>query len=311
MGKDTKSPSIMSLIEFNERFGTEKQCREHLFAMRFKNGFKCPKCGHTHGIAIKTRLAMQCSKCGYQQSAMVGTVMNDTKLSIRKWYYAIYLIISSKRGISAKELQRHIHVTYKTAWYINQRIRVAMTSSDSKYKLDGIVTVDEAFFSGRKDDGMPMKRGRGTNKTKVIAAVSMDKNGYPQYAKMRVVNNLKAKTVEQFMSDNVTPSSIITTDGFASYRSQKLKKNYFHSFKNFNKNDDDSNIKWLHILISNAKAYISGTFHGLERKNLQSYLSEFCYRFNRRHIPYLMFEKLQNAMFLANPLNYYHTELMG
>jgi len=311
MKKGSKSPAAMSLIEFTEQFGTEEQCRAHLFAKRFENGFVCPKCKHTHGIKIGTRLSMQCSKCGYQQSATVGTVMNDTKLPIRKWYYAIYLITSGKRGMSAKELQRHIKVTYKTAWYINQRIRTAMTIADDKYKLDGVVTVDEAFFTGREENGTAPKRGRGTSKTKVIVAVSLNKAGHPQYAKMRVVENFKAKTVEQFMFDNVKINSVITTDGFSSYRSQKLKKDYFHDFENFNKDDEDSNVKWLHILISNAKAFLLGTFHGLDRINLQSYLNEFCYRFNRRHIPYLMFEKLQNSMLITTPIGYYCADVMG
>jgi len=301
----------MSLIEFIEHFGTEEQCRAHLFAMRFGSGFVCPRCGHMHGVEIKTRLSMQCSNCGYQQSATVGTVMHDTKLPIQKWYYAIYLITSGKRGMSAKELQRHIKVTYKTAWYINQRIRSAMASADDKYKLDGVVTVDEAFFTGREENGAVPKRGRGTSKTKVIVAVSLNEAGHPQYAKMRVVENFKAKTVEQFMYANVAPNSVITTDGFSSYRSQNLKKDYFHDFANFNKNHKDSNVKWLHILISNAKAFKLGTFHGLDRNNLQAYLNEFCYRFNRRKIPYLMFEKLQNSMFVTVPIGYYCTGVMG
>jgi transposase-like protein len=311
MRKGEKSPSTMSLIEFIEHFGTEEQCRAHLFAMRFGSGFVCPRCGHMHGVEIKTRLSMQCSNCGYQQSATVGTVMHDTKLPIQKWYYAIYLITSGKRGMSAKELQRHIKVTYKTAWYINQRIRSAMASADDKYKLDGVVTVDEAFFTGREENGAVPKRGRGTSKTKVIVAVSLNEAGHPQYAKMRVVENFKAKTVEQFMYANVAPNSVITTDGFSSYRSQNLKKDYFHDFANFNKNHKDSNVKWLHILISNAKAFILGTFHGLDRNNLQAYLNEFCYRFNRRKIPYLMFEKLQNSMFVTVPIGYYCTGVMG
>ena len=311
MKKGSKSPVTMSLIEFTEQFGTEVQCRAHLFTKRFGNGFVCPKCGHTHGIKIETRLSMQCSKCGYQQSAIVGTAMNDTKLPIRKWYYAIYLITSSKRGISAKELQRHIKVTYKTAWYINQRIRVAMTAADDKYKLDGIVTVDEAFFTGREENGTVPKRGRGTSKTKVIVAVSLNKAGYPQYAKMYVVDNFKAKTIEQFMCENVKTNFIITTDGFSSYKSQKLKKDYFHDFQNFDKDDKNSNVKWLHIVISNAKAFILGTFHGLDRINLQSYLNEFCYRFNRRYIPQMMFDKLLNSLFITNPVGYYCTDVMG
>jgi transposase-like protein len=308
MKKSDKTPKVMSLLDFNEKFGTEEQCRNHLFDKRFGIGFICPKCAHTKGVKIETRFLMQCSKCHYQLSMTSGTVMNNTKTPISKWYLAIYLITSSKRGMSSKELQRQIKVTYKTAWYINKRIREAMTEAENAYMLEGSVTVDEAYFSGRKTventGGAPKKRGRGTDKSKVIIAVS-HKDAKPQFAKMRVVDNFKANTVEKFAKDTISFGATIVTDGFRAYKGQTLKKDYFHEFENFDKVDDKSPLKWLHILISNAKAFINGTFHGLERDELQSYLNEFCYRFNRRFIPHLVFDKLITSSLLAKPVNYY------
>ena len=305
----------MTLLEFNVKFGTEEQCREHLFEKRFGDGFICPKCGHEHGVKVATRLLMQCSKCHNQVSITSGTVMNDTKMPVRKWYFAIYLITSSKRGISSKELQRQIGVTYKTAWYVNKRVREAMTQAESKYKLSGEVTLDEGFFSGRKGGentgGKPKKRGRGSNKSKVIVAVSLDENKNPLYAKMRVVDNLKAKTIEKFAKNSISTGAVIVTDGFKSYKAQALQKDYFHEFENFDKTDDKSSLKWLHIIISNVKAFINGTFHGLERDELQSYLDEFCYRFNRRHMPHLVFEKLLTSALNTKPVSYYAAEVMG
>lgn len=302
----------MSIIEFNEKFGTEKQCREHLFKMRFAKGFVCPKCGHTHGVHIKTRNLMQCTKCKYQLSATSGTIMDKTKTEIRKWYYAIYLMTVSKRGISAKELQRQISVTYKTAWYIHKRIREAMKNAEEKYQLEGIVTVDEAYFTGKDDiDGKPKKRGRGTSKSKVIVAVSVNEKGYPMYAKMQVVSDFKAKTVEKFANKKIKKGSKISTDGFKAYQAQCVKKDYFHEFEIMDTNDENSNLKWLHILISNAKAFILGTFHGLSKRDLQSYLDEFCYRFNRRRIPHLMFDKLINSALITPPMGYYAADGMG
>ena len=315
MKKGQRTPAAMSLIEFTEKYGTEEQCQEHLFEKRFGKGFICPRCGHDHGVKIASRLLMQCSKCQYQVSITSGTVLNDTKMPIQKWYLAIYLITSSKRGISSKELQRQIGVTYKTAWYTNKRIREAMTQAESKYKLSGEVTIDEGFFSGRKDGentgGRPKKRGRGSNKSKVIVAVSLDDDKNPLYVKMRVVDNLKAKTIKKFAEDSITTGSTIVTDGFKAYKAQALKKDYFHEFENFDKTDDKSSLKWLHIIISNVKAFINGTFHGLERDELQSYLNEFDYRFNRRHIPHLVFDKLLISALGTDPVNYYAAEVMG
>jgi Zn ribbon nucleic-acid-binding protein len=316
MKKAENRPKEMSLIEFAEKYGTEEKCCEDLFEKRFCGGFLCPKCGHDHGVKIKTRMSMQCSKCGYQQSAIVGTVMHNSKMPIQKWYYSVYLLTSSKRGMSSKELQRHIKVTYKTAWYVNKRIRAAMEESDNKYSLDGIVSIDESYFSGvqnvsDKDPPKPKKRGRGTAKNKVIVAVSLSKDGHPLYAKVKVVSNFKAKTIEAFAEENITHNSQIITDGFQSYKSQKLKKDYFHKFENFDKSDNHSDLKWMHIFISNAKAFINGTLHGLNGDSLQSYLNEFCYRFNRRHIPDLVFDKLLRSMFLCKPQTYYAAGVLG
>jgi ribosomal protein L37AE/L43A/transposase-like protein len=313
MRKGEKTPKTISLHEFTDKYGTEEQCREHLFEKRFNTGFICPKCNHTKGVKVTTRLLMQCSKCHYQLSATSGTVMNNTKAPIRKWYLAIYLLTSSKRGMSSKELQRQIKVTYKTAWYINKRIREAMTEAESNYTLEGNVTIDEAYFSGRKNGenagDTPKKRGRGTNKSKVIVAVSHKQNK-PAFAKMRVVDNFKAKTIEKFAKDTISVGASIVTDGFRAYKGQTLKNDYFHEFDNFDKSDDKSPLKWLHILISNAKAFINGTFHGLERDELQSYLNEFCYRFNRRFIPHLVFDKLIDSVLVTKPVNYY-TVVLG
>lgn len=232
--------------------------------------------------------------------------MDKTKTEIRKWYYAIYLMTVSKRGISAKELQRQISVTYKTAWYMHKRIRTAMKNADEKYQLEGIVTVDESFFTGNDDiENKPKKRGRGTSKSKVIVAVSVNEKGCPMYVKMQFVSDFKAKTIEKFANKNIKKGSKISTDGFKAYQSQRITKEYFHEFEKMDASDSNSNLKWIHIVISNAKAFILGTFHGLERTDLQSYLDEFCYRFNRRHIPQLMFNKLINSSLITPPVGYY------
>ena len=305
----------MSIFEFQELFGTEEKCQEHLFNMRFKDGFECPKCGCTHGYKISTRNSMKCSKCEYQLSAMAGTIFHNSKMPLVKWYLAIFFVTIDKRGISALQLQKEIGVTYKTAWYVNKRIREGMKNADEKYKLDGTVVVDETYFSGIKQPSntkknKPKKRGRGTKKNKVIVALSVDKNGYPLYAKMTLVNNFRAVTIAKFAKKNIEKGATILTDGFNSYKSQKLKKDYFHEFENFDKDNENSTLKWIHKVISNAKAFINGTPHGVEKLELQKYLDEFCYRFNRRHILKLIPEKLINSLLLAKPVNYYG-EVMG
>jgi len=310
MQKGISVPREMSIIEFFEKFGNNEQCRNDLWKKRLKIGFECPKCEGNIGYELESKYLWQCKNCGHQVSLIAGTAFDNTKIGLQKWYLAAFFIISSKTGISAKELQHQIKVTYKTAWYVNRRLRDAMRLANDKYKLDGIVTMDEAYFTGRDTTKETIiKRGRGTNKSKVIVAVSLTEDGKPMYARMQVVDNFKAKTIEKFAENYIEKGSKIVTDGFRSYKSQKIQKDYFVDYDMVSADSEDSKLKWLHTVISNVKAFILGTFHGLKADDLQCYLDEFCYRFNRRYMPHLMFDKLINSAITTPPMGYYRSDV--
>ena len=310
MQKGISVPREMSIIEFFEKFGSNEKCRKDLWEKRLKIGFECPKCESHNGYQIESKYLWQCKNCGHQVSLIAGTAFDNTKIGLQKWYLAAFFILTSKSGISAKELQHQIKVTYKTAWYVNRRLRDAMRLANDKYKLTGIVTMDEAYFTGRENTTETVqKRGRGTNKSKVIVAVSLTEDSKPMYARMQVVNNFKAKTIEKFAECYIEKGSKIITDGFRSYKSQKIKKDYFVDYDMASADSEDSKLKWLHTVISNAKAFILGTFHGLKADDLQLYLDEFCYRFNRRYIPRLMFDKLINSVITTPPMGYYRVNV--
>ena len=310
MRKGVSVPKEMSIIEFFEKFGSNEQCRRDLWMKRLAIGFECPKCEGYIGYELESKYLWQCKNCGHQVSLIAGTAFDNTKIGLQKWYLAAFFIISSKSGISAKELQHQIRVTYKTAWYVNRRLRDAMRLANDKYKLDGIVTMDEAYFTGRDTtEETVIKRGRGTNKSKVIVAVSLTEDGKPMYARMQVVDNFRAKTIEKFAENYIEKGSKIITDGFRSYKSQKIQKDYFVDYDMVSADSEDSKLKWLHTVISNAKAFILGTFHGLKAEDLQCYLDEFCYRFNRRYISHLAFDKLINSAIVTPTVGYYRTVL--
>jgi len=301
----------MSLIDFSEKYATEELCVADLWERRTKNGFLCPKCGHIDGYKIKSRKVWECKNCKHHTSVLLGTVFENSKLDLRKWYWAAFLMISSKAGISAKELQSQIGVTYKTAWYVGRRLREVMRLANDKYVLCGTVTMDEAYFTGRDNtDETPKKRGRGTNKSKVIVSVSLTEDGNPKYVHMEVIDNFRAKTIEKFAEKHIEKGAKIITDGFKSYKSQNIKKDYFVDFDMVPADSEDSKLKWLHTLISNAKAFVLGTFHGLKKQDLQLYLDEFCYRFNRRYIPHLAFDKLINSAIITPTIGYYKVDLL-
>lgn len=289
---------VMSLRTFQKRFNDEKACREHLFQIRWPDGFRCPKCGHTEYYAISGRNTLQCKHCRHQTSVTAGTVMDKTHLKLTIWFWAIYLVAKDKRGCSAAQIARELDLPYNTAWFLVHRIRKAMSSRDDEYTLCHIVEIDDTYFGTKKTGG---KRGRGTTKHKVIVAVSKNDKGNPLYLKMQVVPNLKGKTISKFAEKNIVYGSTVQSDAYRSYR-KPLAESYLHEYQVF----DSSNgmLHWLHTIIANAKAFVAGTYHGLGGKHLQVYLDEFCYRFNRRFRQGELFDRLLFATSKSVPLRF-------
>lgn len=292
-----KQKSI-SFIELQERLNNEKECRKFLFEQRWSDGFICPMCGCREYYDIKTRNKYQCKNCKYQASVTAGTIMDKTHLKLRTWILAMYLIAQDKRGISAMQLSKQLDLPYNTAWFLLHRIRKAMAERDTNYMLTGIVEFDDTYIGKAKKGS---KRGRGTAKTKVLVAVSKDDDGKPKYAKMQVVPNLKGKTIGEFAKNTIAQGSVVESDAYHSYR-KPLSEKYLHEYQVFDA--DSEMLHWLHTIVSNAKSFIRGTFHGLDKKHLQSYLDEFCYRFNRRRIESQLFSRLACAVMAAQPLRF-------
>ena len=290
--KKAASKSIkkaMSYAQFLKRFPNEKACAEYLYQVKWPNGFVCPVCGHRHCYELNRPGRYQCTKCRHQTSLTANTVMHRTHLPLTKWFWAIYLVACDKRGISALTLAGRISVSYETAWYLLCRIRKAMEARDSRYTLGGIIEFDDSYF-GAKIKG---KEGRGAGNQGVFVAVGKDVQGRPQYLKMLTTPNIQIPSVEKFVNENLDTGSVVETDGFRSYR-KPLAKNYTHQAEDFDPNSE--HLKWLHRIIGNAKAFINGTYHGTSAKHLQMYLSEYCYRFNRRSFGGAIFDRLLCAI---------------
>jgi transposase-like protein len=204
--------------------------------------------------------------------------MDKSKTSLTKWFWAIYLMSEDKRGVSALSLKSKIGAAYYIAWTMKQKICKAMSERDGNYKMDGIAEMDEAFFGAPGESG---KRGRGTEKAAVLVSVSLAETGKPKFAKMEVIECVSSKTVVNFTEKTVVKGSEIHTDGLNVYT--PLSENgYKLQQKKYDPKNQQERLHWTHILISNAKACIEGTYHGLDKPHLQRYLNEFCHRFNRR-----------------------------
>jgi len=291
-----------NLVDFQTKFRTEKSCHEYLHNLKWPDGYRCPKCDHTDCFTINTRKlpVYECKNCRHQTTVLVGTIFEKTRTPLVKWFWAIYLVAHDKRGISANHLAGQIGVSYPTSWLMLHKIRKAMGDRDALYQLEGIVELDDAFFGAPKEGG---KRGRGTEKAKVIVGLSLTPRGNPVNVKMQVVENLQRQTIIRFAEQNIMECAIIPTDLYCSYNALS-ERGYIHIRKKFNAKDNPDHLHWMHTVISNAKAFVGGTFHGLDKKHLQAYLDEFCYRFNRRKFKNALFYRLLTCCVQSETITY-------
>ena len=279
----------MSLIEFQEKFATEKDCQDHLFRLRWPGGYRCPRCGHDQAYFHRPRHLYQCKSCKYQVSLTAGTVFHKTRTPLKKWFWMIFLMGRQKSGISMLSLQRMLEIkSYKTVWMMGHKIRKAMAERDAPYKLARLIEIDDSYFGEPKSG----KRGRGAGgKTKVVVAVEV-KEDKPGFASIHQVQNLSGDEISLVLEEKLEKDAVLQTDGWGAYRvlssgERKHKPVVVGSGKNAVKI-----LPWVHAVIANLKGNIRGVYHGISPRHMGRYLSEFCYRFNRRFWESQMFDRL-------------------
>lgn len=310
-----KRYSEYSLLSFQKEFSTEEACVKHLRVMRWPDGFRCPRCGHDKAWFISTRNILDCKRCRAKISLTAGTIFHKTRTPLVKWYWLIYTMAMHKVGVSISEMQRVLEIKdYKTAWLMAHKVRKAMETRDSKYSLAGLIEMDDSFFGPKGS-----KHGRGSErKSTVLCAVSLyrDQEGQerPGFAHMRVVDNALANTIEDFLErlgcglsteQGQQLMKAIRSDGWRSYGKASFAKGLEH-FKVVLREPSSAGklLPWVHRVISNAKAVIRGTHRGVSEKHLQSYLSEVCYRFNRRFWEKELFDRLVQACISTQTITY-------
>jgi len=277
---------VLSLYEFISQFPTEEECFQYFVDKRWPDGFRCPKCGNTAAYFIEEHRRFQCTACRRQTSVTAGTVFHRLRHPLLTLFWAVYLIATSKKGISAMELKRKLGIkSYQTAWLLLHKIRSAMASSQL-FPLTGDAEADETFVGGSR----PGKRGRGAaGKTPVAAVVETDGKTMGR-AYLETIDAATTESLTSFLSRNLSPGVKVTTDGLLSYGF--LSANFQHVPHIRSKRNDEDTLPKVHILIANLKMWLRGTYNCLPSKHLQHYLDEFIFRFNRRWKLENIFDKL-------------------
>jgi hypothetical protein len=298
---------IMKLIDFNKRFPDEQSCQDAFREQRQTEGIICRKCHGTKHYWMKSIRQFQCKQCGTRTTLRSGTVMESSNLPYRDWFLAFHLMTATKKGISAKEMQRQLGFKrYEPVWFMMQKIRVAMGARDERYELTGITEIDEGYFKtiesatvGEKNK--KSKRGRGSEKqTPVLVMVQTEKVKDPKkhrpstrckFVKMRVMPDLKSISINQIVKESLDSKACIKTDSFSSYSrlNEVVKK---HISKVIPPKEAGKELPCVHIAISNAKRNLLNNFHHVDDTYLQNYLDEFTYRLNRRYCGDKIFDRL-------------------
>jgi transposase-like protein len=276
----------ISLTEFMSQYGTEEQCTEALFNMKWPQGYRCKHCNNGGYCYITQDKIFRCTNCKRGTTLKSGTVFQNSNLALTVWFQAIYLITQSKHGISAMELMRKLGLRkHDTALALKHKLMQAMQEREDDKKLTERVEIDDAFIGGENHGG---KRGRGSeNKTPFVAAISTHE-GRPNRLKLQVVaSHDTASLVEFFTKHTDMANTKVCSDGLACFRGACLELGIEHErivvSKQEGRSVDIESFTWVNTALGNLKKFINGTHQFITKGYIQRYLAEFQYRFNRRY----------------------------
>lgn len=277
-----------TLLDLLTYFESEQVCRDYLELFRWQNGIKCAykECGHDKVMKFGNGKVYKCSKCRRQFSVKVGTIFHDSKIPLKKWYAAIYLITSHKKSISSIQLGKDIGTTQKTAWYMNHRVRHSLGWDIPEEKLSGTVEADEHFVGGKEKNKHKSKKTEGTQgrstQTKTPVAGLVQRGGD---VRAKQVTDTSGSTLRKFVHENVERGSKLHTDEWWGYRG--LEKLFGHSFIKHSENEyvkGDVHTNTMEGFWSLLSRGVMGIYHSWSNKHLQKYLDEFVFRYNTRKL---------------------------
>jgi len=301
MSKQSQEKKLgrLTVGEFFARFPDEETCLNHVFEVRYGVRHVCGACGVEgtfHKLA--NRRAFSCAHCGDHVYPTAGTIFQDTRTPLQVWFYAIYLFVTTRHGVSGKELERTLGVTYKTAWRMGQQIRQLMGKADGFEMLQGHVEIDEAYVGGARPRSEGTGRGSG-GKTIVVGMV--ERGGR---IAAEITPNITMKALREIVLRNVTPGSAVSTDELVSYGLLKRDgfdhKSVHHSSKKWRtynyRRDEWHHTNSVESFWKLFKNSIRSTHIHVSQKYMQRYLDEFTFRSNHRAMTNAMFDLLIAAV---------------
>lgn len=280
--------------QFQQDFPDDDACLQEIFEIKYGgNEFECPSCHRDSKFyRVTGRRAFACQHCGHHIFPCVGTPFEKSRTPLTQWFFAMYLMTSTRHGVAAKELERQIGCTYKTAWRMAHELRKLMANADDHGPLSGHIEVDETVVGGRQ-------KGRGTaRKGKTVVFGMLERKGS---VRAGPVPDEMQSTLEPIIRQNVQRGSVISSDGHRAYAD--LGHEYTHRTVNHTAGEyvrENVHVNSIEGYWSQLKRGIRGTHVHVSRKHLWKYVSEFSYRYNQRKEPEMMFANLLAALSLPH-----------
>lgn len=300
-------------LEFNDHFNTDEKCLAFLSQLRWPRGFICPNCGHDDGYILNTRPVIQCPVCRHQTSVTAGTIFHKTRIPLRVWFYIIYSMSLDKGGASATRLAEQLGMYQITVWHIMHKIRHGMGRRDETITLAGFIEMDEAIIGpharrtkasksilidsippeektkkAKKPEkpkqpgrGRPKKNGKNEKTQTPVLVLIEQEPSHAGVVAMKVLDAVARRDILEVVRQRVDECQHIKTDGLGPH----------HVLRSFNCSYEALicsgpagciELPCVHRAINLLKHFLMGTYFGVAVKHLQSYLHEFCFRFNRR-----------------------------
>ena len=285
--------------EFLAQFGSEEDCWNYIFEIRWPNGFVCPKCGNSKYWLTEQKL-IHCSSCGNQASVTSGTIFHGTRKPLLLWFHIMWWVVAQKTGASANNLMDFMGFgSYETAWSWLHKLRRVMVRPERDL-LSGIVEVDETFIGGVEAGSGTQGRGADTKVLVVVATECIGKR--IGRVRFKCIENASSESLIPFIEENVEQGSTIITDGWTGYSSLTKSDKYKHEIKVVSGSGKKAHelLPHVHLVDSLVKRWINGTHQGsISPKYLSYYLDEFAFRFNRKMSTYrgkLFYRLMQQAV---------------
>lgn len=301
--RSTASESRYTFYEFDQDFPDDATILEFIVGLLYPEGIHCPKCERvTKHHRVKGRTCYSCQFCGHDEYPLVGTIFENSATSLKLWFHAIFLMSQTRCGISAKQLERELGVTYKTACRMANKIR-SLLQDDNDEPLSGEVELDETYYGGRRRGTKRGRPGKDSHKTPVFGMAERKEGEGTGRIVAKTVPDTKRKTVMPHVKKKVLPESLVYTDEYIVYDSLN-REGYRHDRVNHAQEvyvDGNVHTNTIEGFWSLLKRGISGVYHQVSSKHLQGYLDEYAFRYNHREDPGGMFNAFLNQIEKGDP----------